>query len=138
MGAGPSELVDMYSKQVRSGLELAVPAWHGAITQADRNDIERVQKCALHIILGDSYEGYRNALELSNLESLESRRDKLCLKFAKKAVKNDKHTNWFIPKADLPTRQVQNKYRKVLARTGRLMTSPISYLTNLLNNEANQ
>ena len=138
LGAGPSELVDMYSKQVRSVLELAVPAWHGAITQADSNDIERVQKCALHIILGDSYEGYRNALELSNLESLESRRDKLCLKFAKKAVKNDKHTNWFIPKADLPTRQVQNKYRKVVARTGRLMTSPISYLTNLLNNDANQ
>ena len=57
-------------------------------------------------------------------ESLESRRDKLCLKFAKKAVKNDKHTNWFIPKADLPTRQVQNKYCKVVARTDRFMTSP--------------
>ena len=68
---------------------------------------------------------------MSNLESLESRRDKLGLKFAKKAVQNDNHTNWFIPKADLPTRQVQNKYCKVVARTGRLMTSQIRYLTNL-------
>ena len=50
LGAGTEDLVDMYVKQVRSLLELAVPAWHGAITKEERDDIERVQKGALHVI----------------------------------------------------------------------------------------
>ena len=54
--------------------ELAVPAWNGAITQ---EVIERVQKAALHIILGDNYVSYRTALQSCNLTSLESRREKL-------------------------------------------------------------
>ena len=38
---------------------------------------------------------YKNALKTLNLSSLDSRRDKLCLKFANKAVKNPKHNKWF-------------------------------------------
>ena len=49
------ELVDICVKQVRNILELAVPAWHGAPSQADRMEIERVQKAALHIVLGNEY-----------------------------------------------------------------------------------
>ena len=62
LGANEQELKDVYVKQVRSVLELAVPAWHGAITQAERNEIERVQKAALHVILGENYLSYRSAL----------------------------------------------------------------------------
>ena len=40
-----------------------------------------MQKVALHIILGDQYESYRNALNMTNLVTLDARRDKLCLKF---------------------------------------------------------
>ena len=68
-GAQPHELVDMYTKQCRSILELAVPAWHGAITFVERQYIERVQKVALHIIMGDQYESYSNALKQTNLET---------------------------------------------------------------------
>ena len=136
LGATTPDLLDMYTKQVRCILEFAAPAWHGALTQAERTDMERVQKCALHIILGDQYEGYKNALESSHLEALESRREQLCLKFANKAVKNEKHNKWFKPKPKLPTRQTQVKWCKPIARTDRLMNSSISYLTNLLNRNA--
>ena len=136
LGAETSELVDMYIKQVRSVLEFAVPAWQGAITLDNKADIERVQKCALHIIHGSQYEDYKTALKNSNLEPLETRREKLCLKFAKKAEKDVKHNKWFKPKPKLATRQPQDKYFKTIARTGRLMDSPISYLTNLLNHNA--
>ena len=95
-----------------------------------------MQKGALHIILGDHYEGYKNALKVSNLDSLETRRDKLCIKFAKKAEKDDKHKNWFKPKPKLVTRQIQDKYCKIVARTGRLKNSPINYLTNLWTKNA--
>ena len=84
LGAENVDLVDIYTKQIRSLLELAVPAWQGAITQGERIEIERVQKCALRIILGEGYESYKIALGEFNLEDLESRRMKLSLKFAKK------------------------------------------------------
>ena len=64
MGAQKPELVDMYIKQVRSILEFAAPAWNGGITLAEKTDIERVQKSALHIILGDDYLYYENATSL--------------------------------------------------------------------------
>ena len=44
MGATLEDLKDVYLKQVRSVLELAVPAWIGALTQTDVKDIERVKK----------------------------------------------------------------------------------------------
>ena len=91
------ELVDMYTKHCRSILEYAVPVWNGAITGYECKDIERVQKMALHIVLGENYLNYENALKLTNLESLESRRMKLCMNFAKKAQNSDKYLHWFRP-----------------------------------------
>ena len=99
----------------------------------EKQDIERVQKVALHIILGDQYESYSNALRLTNLVTLEARRDKLCIKFAKKAEKHEKHKMWFKTKPDVYTRQSDDKYWRTVARTNRLKQSPISHLTNLLN-----
>ena len=63
---------------------------------------------------------------------------KKCLKFAKKPVIDVKHRNWFKYKSQLPTRKIQDKYFKPIARTGRLMNSPIIYLTKLLNENANK
>ena len=133
LGAQTEELVDMFVKQCRSILEFAAPAWHGAITMSDKLDIERVQKVGLHIILGDNYMSYRNALEVTNLETLETRRNRLCLKFGKKAEKNGKFKKWFKPKPSTSTRQEDTKYWKTLARTGRLKKSPIPHITDLLN-----
>ena len=120
-------------KHCRSILEFAAPAWHGAITEAERQDIERVQKVTLHIILGDQYETYRNALGITNLEMLEVRRNNLCMKFAKKSEKNEKHKHWFKLNPKTITRREQEKYKRPVARTTRLLNSPISYLTQLLN-----
>ena len=133
LGAQNQELVDIYVKQCRNILEFAVPAWHGAIKGAERLDIERVQKGALHIILGEQYDGYQSALDATNLETLELRRNNICLKFAQRAEKDDKHCNWFKPKNNIYTRQKDDKYWETIARTGRLKNSPIPHLTSLLN-----
>ena len=134
LGASMPELIDVYIKQIRSVLELAVPVWHSSITQQERYDIERVQKSVLHLILGDRYQTYEYAITLVNLETLEVRRANLCLKFAKKAEKDDKHSNWFKPKKTVRvTRQKPEKYCHVFTRTVRFEKSPISYLTDILN-----
>ena len=72
-------------------LELAVPVWSGAVRNSDKTDIERVRKCALHIILGDQYLSNADALDKPNLDSLDTRRESLCLRLTKKAVKDVKH-----------------------------------------------
>ena len=80
LGAKKQVLVDIYIKHCRSILEYAVPVWQASITVVERLNLERVQKMALHIILGDSYQNYPNALQITGLDTLEIRREKICLK----------------------------------------------------------
>ena len=134
LGAEQDDLVDIYVKHVRSILELAVPAWQGAITQSECFDLERVQKSALHIILGGKYESYSQALEITGLQNLELRRQNLCLKFERKAESHWKHKRWFKPNSNpVDTRQLKTKYKSVHFKHRRFRDSPISYLTSLLN-----
>ena len=65
LGAETGELLDIYKLQVISVLELAVPVWHPGLTQSEVTQIERVQKTALHIILGTKYTSYNEALNQS-------------------------------------------------------------------------
>ena len=134
LGTALPELKDIYIQHVRSILEFAVPVWHSGLTQCNRSDIERVQKSAMHIILGDSYTTYENALRTMDLETLESRRSRLCSKFAIKSLKHPKHSKWFkVNKKTTVTRQPQPKFCPVVWRTNRFKQSPISYLTDVLN-----
>jgi hypothetical protein len=134
LGADTMDLTDIYIKQIRSLLELAAPVWHGGISQLERLDIERVQKSVAHNILDEQYSSYKDALVELELESLESRRGKLCLKFTKKAEKHEKHQNWFkLNGTTVNTRQQKNKYCDVRAFHTRFQKSPISFLTKLLN-----
>ena len=111
-----------------------MPAWHPGLTLSDSLDIERVQKAALHIILGKSYKSYSSALKTVQLDSLADRREVLCLNFSKKAAKHEKHSSWFkLNKKNKVTRQPKTKFCPVVARTRRFQDSPISYLTELLN-----
>ena len=70
-------------------LELAVPVWHSELTIKQSRDIERVQKIALYIMLGENFINYDVACTLVNIEPLNIRREQLCLKFAVKNVKQD-------------------------------------------------
>ena len=121
-------------EQIRSVLELAVPAWHSCLTLTDRNNIERVQRAALQVIFGSKFNSYSSACELAGLSTLEERRNKLCRKFALKAAKHPNHSKWFkINEHVGNTRQKQPPYCPVISRTTRFENSPISYITKLLN-----
>ena len=127
-------LLEVYTKQIRCTLELDVPVWNYSLTSKESNLIERVQRCALHIILGQDYLSYQEALSKLNLQSLRARRSNLCLKFALKAEKSSKFQTWFKPNSKHGiTRTKQAKYLPVYANNNRLQNSPIAYLTDLLN-----
>ena len=110
--------------------------WHCSLTGEDRLKLERVQKSALHIILGQRYDSYRAAMKQTGSKTLFERRRKICLKFAQKSLKNEKFCKWFKEnKSETSTRQEQMKFHEVYCRTDRYKKSPISYLTSLLNIE---
>ena len=133
-GANQTELVDIYCKHVRSILEYAAVVWHAGLTQINSADIERVQKAALSIILGRNYINYQNALEKLKLNTLSERREVLCLKFAKKAIKSEKYSSWFKPDINSQnTRRKVNRTKNVLTRTARFQKSVLPYITSLLN-----
>ena len=109
-------------------------AWQGGLTQEEKQYIERVQKSACYIILGKQYIGYQNALKLLKLESLESRRVKLSLKFALRAEKHQKFIKWFKPTHKTYNTRNDSKYLNVRANNTRFLKSPLDFLTSLLNN----
>ena len=84
-GTSLYELKDIYILYIRSLLEQSATVWHSSLTEENRTDLERIQKSALRIILGDKYQTYAKALEICELETLDLRRKNLCLSFAIKA-----------------------------------------------------
>ena len=139
LGASTAELFDVYRQQVVSVLELSVPVWSPALTQHEVAQIERVQKAALHIILGNEFITYDEALHRLELDTLSDRRYKICLKFAIKTSKSPKFNQWFTkhePNQGIQTRSENQKsiFKPVYTRTKRYEKSTIPYLTNLLNN----
>ena len=142
LGATQTEMLDVYYKQIRCMLELAVAVWTPGLSKAEGYQIERVQKCALHVIMGDSYESYDHAADSLGVEKLSDRRSKLCLTFARRLEKHPKYFTWFHPSEELlpPTIKTrsdkslsQTKYTPVPYRTDRFKTSPLPFLTELLN-----
>ena len=73
-----------------SVLELAAPVWNPGLTEREMSQLERVQKIACGIILGGKINSYISALKILNMETLESQREEIHLKFAKRALKSEK------------------------------------------------
>ena len=133
LGADSTSLIEVYLKQIRCILEFGAPAWQGSLTANEKADIERVQRCALHIILGKHYVSYKTALESFNLENLEVRRVRLCLKFALRAEVHPKFRNWFQKVTKAYNTRSSVRYKTVYANHSRYANSPLAYLTRLLN-----
>ena len=126
--------MQIYFLYIRSVLEYNSSVWLSSITQEERNDLERVQRCACRIILKDEYISYESALSRLNLQNLSERRKTLALRFAKKCTTNDRFENWF-PLNDKEALNLRNpeKHKVKFARTLRLCKSSIPAMQRLLN-----
>ena len=103
-------------------MEQSATVWHSSISLENAEDLERVQKSALKVILQDQYKGYKNALNRLDLESLHDRRENLCLNFAIKCTKNKKLENMF-PKTSKKHEMITRNpevYKVQFANTERL------------------
>ena len=128
------DLVLIYCQFIRSILEFNSNVWFSSITKDESDDIERVQKVACKLILGNQYIDYERALKNLSLENLSERRSKLALKFAKGCLKIDQMKTLF--RESKPSKyntRTRNAYDVDFASSSRLYQSTIPTLQRMLN-----
>ena len=130
-------LMQIYKTFIRSNLEFSSNVWHSSLTKENRQDLERVQKAALKVILKSDYKDYEEALRLTGLQSLDKRREMIGLRFAKNSLKDVNFSKLFPLKKTNHVMNVRNplKYQLNKANTERYKKSTIPYLQGLLNKE---
>jgi len=81
-GVLAQQLLHFYATVIRPVLEYCAPVWHYAITRSQAEQLESIQKRAIHIIYPFTWGmSYSNILFVSELSPLESRRDQLSRSF---------------------------------------------------------
>ena len=105
------------------------------MTQKNGNDLERIQKAALKVILKGRYQNYSEALSTLRIKSLKDRRDELCLKFAKSCLKIEKFKKFFPLNKKDHIMSMRNSERFALEKCGsiRYRDSALPYMKRLLN-----
>ena len=85
--------------------------------------------------MGDKYQSYKKALVELGLETLDERREQLCLKFALKCSKNEKAKKMFPlnEKTHIMNTRKTEKCQVQHANTDRLQNFAQIYMQNLLN-----
>ena len=76
-GAPTQDLLQFYCSVIRSTLEYGDVLWHGGLTNAQSNQIERIQKRAFRIILPGI--DYSVALNRLKMQMLSERRETHCV-----------------------------------------------------------
>ena len=130
-----NDLRNIYISYIRSILEKSAVVWHSSLTAKNRKDLERIQKCAVSVIMGKNYTTYKEGLKCLNLETLEKRRESLCLKFAKGCLKNEKVKDMFPVKINQHKmrKRKNEKYSVKKINTERYKRSAIPFMVTLLN-----
>ena len=120
--------------QVRSIVEMDVPVWHSGLTKHQISSIEKIQKVSFKIILGEQYKSYFQARKVLSAQTLDERRSKLCLNFAKMNLKTQES---FFTKlqTNRNTRRKANLVEEYKCRTDRFERSSLPYLAKILNHD---
>ena len=134
VGVSKDDLIDIYILFIRSVAEYCAVSFHSSLTVEQSGKLERIQKTCLKVILGGEYEHYQSALELCNLQTLSDRREKRCLDFALRCLKNERNSRLF-PKnpSDNDRARFSEPYRVNFGRTNTYRDSAIPYCQRLLN-----
>ena len=127
------DLIHIYIMYIRAVLEQNSVVWSSSITIAESASLERVQKCALRIMLKSEYKDYSNALSVTNLPTLEVRRENLLHRFAVKCASNVKTADMF----ELNNKHINLRhtelYKVPKSNTSRMASSAIPTMARLLN-----
>ena len=111
-GSSFQEIVELWKTCCRSILEQTRVVWDSGLTNQNIEDLERTQKTFVKLIMEEDFQSYTKSLSFLNLETLESHRKKILLKFAKTSI-TDGHFRDLFPLRgkthDMKTR-IKEKY----------------------------
>ena len=144
LGASRDTLLNQYHLRIRCLLEMACPVFTAGLSKTNIEDIEDVQKGVFRIILHGNYSTYQAALRTLGEESLEHRRNTICLKFAKQSLSHPKMSHLFKKRDNNCTVCPEGCSRsgayftQKLSKSSRGYNSPVNFLTRLLNNNMNK
>ena len=118
-------------------LEQSCAVWGGMITSENKKDLERTQKNFAKLVLQEKYSTYKSALLSLGLESLETRRKKLTLTFAKTSIADGHFRGLILKKRPRngPDTRHQEYYQVTRAHTERFRKLPILTMQSLLNED---
>ena len=102
------------------------------LTVEQTQKIERVQKLALAAILGSKYTNYNEVLQKLGLDSLSSRRMKICSKFITKNMQSAKPIFSRVKKT-YDTRSPKNMVQEYQCRTKSMYDSSLPFLARIFN-----
>ena len=130
-----NDLKTIYISYIRSVLEQSAVVWHSSLTEENINDLERVQKTSLRIILKKRFAKYEHALNVLGLDDLVTRRNQLCKTFANRSYKdNSIHFELSEKLHPMQTRQI-NKFKIPYCNTQRLSMSALPQMQKMLNEQ---
>ena len=111
--------------------------WHSSLTVRNRKDLERIQKAAVRVIMGKDFLTYKHGLKALKLDTLEKRREKLCLRFAQNLLKSEKVKTFFpLNKTKhCMKKRKQQRYQTKKQNINRYKKSALPYMRKLLNKE---
>ena len=126
------DLKSIYTTYVRPVLEQSSVVWHSSLSSENCENLERVQRSAIRLIMGRKNFNYIESLKLP---TLQDRRSKLCYNFAKRATLNWKANKMFPIRKEKREnkRRFTEKYHVNKAKTKRYQQSAIPFLQKLLN-----
>ena len=105
-GFTTEELLTVYTTMIRLVAEYGCPVFHSSLTDAQDEELERLQSHALKCIFGTD-QSARTLRSSVNIQTLRSRREEICDKFALKMSSNPEFDRWF------PRKQTRASTREV-------------------------
>ena len=121
-------LYKFYTACIRSIVEYACQVFHSSLPNYLSMEIECIQRRALRVIHPDL--SYNEALKQAKLETLNDRREKLCVKlFSSIEANNDHKLKELLPPKNSPTNKLRTnrKYNLPMMHTNRFSNSFIPY-----------
>ena len=136
-GSSIEDMVHLWKVYCLSVLEQCAVVWGGMLTEENKQDLERTQKSFVKLVLEENYTTYLNSLKSLGLETLETRRKNLTLKFAKTSLADGHFSDLIKKKAQKNGSATRNKeyYNVTFAHTERYKKSPILTMQRLLNED---
>ena len=131
-----SDMLQIYKVYIKSVVEQSCTVWSSSLAKHNIRELERVQKVATRIILGNN-NSYKEILEELNLPTLKERRNDLSLKFANKCLKQEKTKHIFQRNSKIHKMTLRKKdtFKVKNARTERLRKSSILHMTRQINKQ---